>query len=72
MDEEGRRKARDRVLELAADGRYRPFVVGYLLSCLSERHWDALVQAALEFGEAAKARQEAAESRSREVRANGG
>lgn len=43
--------ARRRVMELADDPTYRPFVVGYLLSCLPERHWEALVQSALEFVE---------------------
>ena len=50
--------ARQRVMELAADDRYRPFVVGYLLSCLDERHWQALVDAAIEFSETNIRRQE--------------
>lgn len=52
--------ARQRVMELAADARYRPFVVGYLLSCLDERHWQALVDAAIEFSETNIERQNAA------------
>ena len=51
MSETPQQIARQRVMELAADARYRPFVVGYLLSCLDERHWDALVDAAIEFSE---------------------
>jgi len=47
--------ARDRVQALADDPRYRPFVVGYLLSCLDERHWTALVDAALEYVEGLEA-----------------
>jgi len=64
--------ARDRVLELADDARYRPFVVGYLLSCLDERHWSALVQAALEFGERRVQQQDEARARAREIASNGG
>lgn len=52
--------ARQRVIELAADARYRPFVIGYLLSCLDERHWQALVEAAIEFSETNIERQNAA------------
>lgn len=63
MSESPQLTARDRVMELAADARYRPFVIGYLLSCLDERHWNALVEAAIEFGEANIRRQ--AELRSR-------
>jgi len=59
--------ARDRVLELAGDARYRPFVIGYLLNCLSERHWDSLVQAALEYVDGVAAQQTAAERRAQEV-----
>jgi hypothetical protein len=55
--------ARQRVMELAADARYRPFVVGYLLSCLDERHWEALVQAAIEFSETNIRRQQESLSR---------
>jgi len=64
--------ARERVIELAADARYRPFVIGYLLSCLDERHWLALVEAAIEFGEGVAARQAESIERGRELRANGG
>lgn len=63
MSEDPRTAARDRVVAMAADARYRPFIVGYLLSCLDERHWEALVHAAIEFSEANIARQ--AELRSR-------
>lgn len=63
MSESPQQIARERVMELAADERYRPFVVGYLLSCLDERHWEALVHAAIEFSETNIARQ--AELRSR-------
>jgi hypothetical protein len=64
--------ARDRVLELADDARYRPFVVGYLLSCLDERHWASLVQAALEFGESRVRQQDEMKARAREIASNGG
>lgn len=57
MSESPQQIARQRVMELAADARYRPFVVGYLLSCLDERHWSALVDAAIEFAETNIARQ---------------
>ena len=50
--------ARDRVQSMANDARYRPFIVGYLLSCLDERHWEALANAAIEFAENNIARQE--------------
>lgn len=58
MPETRQHIARQRVMELAADDRYRPFVVGYLLSCLDERHWEALVDAAIEFSETNIRRQE--------------
>ena len=58
MSETPQQIARQRVMELAADDRYRPFVVGYLLSCLDERHWQALVDAAIEFSETNIRRQE--------------
>jgi hypothetical protein len=64
--------ARDRLQELAADPRYRPYIVGYLLSCLDERHWAALVEAALEYGEGLVALQEASEARARELAAERG
>lgn len=63
MSESPQETARARVMELAADERYRPFVVGYLLSCLDERHWDALVHAAIEFSETNIARQRELRSR---------
>jgi hypothetical protein len=47
--------ARDRVHELAADPVYRPYVIGYLLSALDERHWEALVASAIDFVESVKA-----------------
>jgi hypothetical protein len=52
---------------LAADPRYRPFVVGYLLSCLDERHWNALVEAALAYVEGIQELQEATRARAQEV-----
>lgn len=55
MQDAQRRILRERVEELASDPKYRPYVVGYLLSCLDERHWEALVQSALEFSERAEA-----------------
>lgn len=64
--------ARDRVFELAADPEFRPYIVGYLLSCLDERHWSALVQSALEFTEGVKAAREASQARAREVQRHGG
>ena len=64
--------ARDRVFELAAEPEYRPYIVGYLLSCLDERHWTALVQSALEFTEGVKSAREAAEARAGELRRHGG
>lgn len=60
MTDSRKQNARLRVIELAADGRYRPFVIGYLLSCLDERHWEALVECAIEFGEANATRQKEA------------
>ena len=63
MPETRQQIARQRVMELAADARYRPFVVGYLLSCLDERHWESLVNAAIEFSETNIARQQEAFSR---------
>jgi hypothetical protein len=63
MSDESQLAARERVMELAADARYRPFVVGYLLSCLDERHWQALVDAAIEFTEANIRRRRELESR---------
>ena len=64
--------ARDRVQELADDPRYRPYVVGYLLSCLDERHWGALVQSALDYVDGLAAEEEARKARVRELAANGG
>jgi hypothetical protein len=55
--------ARDRIIELAADPATRPYVVGYLLSCLDERHWAQLVQSALEFAEGQLERQASAQAR---------
>lgn len=63
MSESPQQIARERVMELAADERYRPFVVGYLLSCLDERHWEALVHAAIEFSETNIRRQQELRSR---------
>lgn len=51
--------ARDQVQALADDPRYRPFVIGYLLSCLDERHWMALVEAAVAFVEGLEAQRAA-------------
>lgn len=64
--------ARDRVFELAADPAIRPYILGYLLSCLDERYWSALVQSALEFTEGMKAAREAAQARAGEVQRHGG
>jgi len=55
--------ARDRIIELAADPATRPYVIGYLLSCLDERHWPQLVQSALEFAEGMVERQATAQAR---------
>lgn len=49
MPETPQEDARRQVQALADDARYRPFVIGYLLSCLDERHWMALVEAAVSF-----------------------
>lgn len=49
--------ARARLTELIDDPRFRPYVFGYLLSCLDERHWADLVQSALEFTEALESHQ---------------
>lgn len=51
--------ARGQVQALADDPRYRPFVIGYLLSCLDERHWMALVEAAVSFVEGLEAQRAA-------------
>lgn len=72
MSQSPQQTARDRVQELADDPRYRPYVVGYLLSCLDERHWDALVQSALSYVEGIEEQQAAARARARELAANGG
>lgn len=64
--------ARDRVQELADDPRYRPYVIGYLLSCLDERHWDALVQSALAYVEGLEELEAARKARVRELVQNGG
>jgi hypothetical protein len=53
---------------LADDPRYRPFVVGYLLSCLDERHWLALVDAAVAYVEGIQEHQEAVKVRLVELR----
>lgn len=65
-------QARDRVQELADDPRYRRFVIGYLLSCLDERHWNALVEAALAYVEGVEELQEANRARAQEVSAERG
>lgn len=49
MTESARQAARNRVLELANDPQFRPFIIGYLLGCLDERHWEALAEAAVQF-----------------------
>jgi len=49
--------ARDYVIATAEDPRFRPFIIGYLLSCLDERHWEALADAAVEFATANVERQ---------------
>lgn len=72
MQKSPQQTARDRVQALADDPRYRPYVIGYLLSCLDERHWDALVQSALQYVEGIEAQQAAARARARELTANGG
>lgn len=72
MSQSPQQTARDRVQELADDPRYRPYVVGYLLSCLDERHWDALVQSALSYVEGIEEQQAAAQARARELRSIGG
>lgn len=64
--------ARQRVTDLADDPRYRPYVIGYLLSCLPERHWDALVQSALEFGEYMAHQRELDKERAAELQKHGG
>lgn len=65
MTNDPRQIARDRVMDLANDPAYRPYVVGYLLSCLDERHWEALVQSALEYVEGLKELERDAQSRAR-------
>jgi len=72
MPQSPHQAARDRVQELADDPRYRRYVVGYLLSCLDERHWDALVQSALQYVEGIEEQQAAAQARARELASNGG
>lgn len=67
MSDESMRIARDRVMELADDPVYRPYVIGYLLSCLNERHWLALVESALMYVEGVAAAQAAAGARAAEV-----
>lgn len=72
MDTHARAIARQRIVELGNDPRYRPYVIGYLLSCLDERHWDALVQSALEFVEGLERLGEESAQRARELRRHGG
>lgn len=59
MSETPQETARRSVLALADDPRYRPFVISYLLNCLDERHWMALVEAALAFVEGLEAQRTA-------------
>lgn len=72
MQQTARQAARDRIQELAEDPRYRPYVIGYLLSCLDERHWDALCQSAVEYVEGLEGLQAASRARGEELRRNGG
>lgn len=72
MSNEARNAARDRIMELAADPKYRPYVIGYLLSCLDERHWQALVESAIEFVDGLAAAHEADMARLEELRRTGG
>jgi hypothetical protein len=68
MSRDAQNAARDRVQALADDPRYRPFVIGYLLSCLDERHWMALVEAAVEYVAALEAQREELQARSEVLR----
>lgn len=53
---------------LAADNpTTRRFVVGYLLSCLDERHWAALADAAVDYAQGQAGLQEATVARLRAV-----
>lgn len=52
MSRQPGQNARDYVVATAEDPRYRPFIIGYLLSCLDERHWEILADTAVEFAKA--------------------
>lgn len=49
MPEESKQATRNRLFQLADDPQTRPYVFGYLLSCLDERHWQALAESAMQF-----------------------
>lgn len=67
MQQESTKKARERLVELAEDPEFRPFIVGYLISALDERYWPLLVQVALEHVETMQSLQEATSSRVRQL-----
>jgi hypothetical protein len=60
--------ARDAVYAMVDDARYRPFIIGYLLNCLDERHWESLVTAAVEFADGNVRRQAELKGRVEEMR----
>lgn len=49
MQENSKQATRNRLFQLADDPTTRPYIVGYLLSCLDERHWEALAESAMQF-----------------------
>lgn len=49
MQKQPGQNTRDYVIAVAEDPRFRPFIIGYLLSCLDERHWEPLAHAAIDF-----------------------
>lgn len=53
MAHEDSQTARERLMELAEDPEFRPFILGYLVAALDERFWPLLVQNALEHAERA-------------------
>jgi len=63
MPDPTQQTARRRLMELAQDPAYRPFILGYLIEALDERYWPLLVQVALEHVEQLAELQEASRAR---------
>ncbi len=58
MTEATHQTARNRLMELAEDPLYRPFILNYLIMALDERYWPLLVEVTLEHVDDVKALQE--------------